>query len=99
MGAGHATKDENVNARRTLIGITGAIALLLTACGNGGDQSVLERLQEEGSITVGVANEVPFGYVGDDGEVTGIAPDVARAVLAELGIDRRWTPRSSSSVS
>ena len=48
---------------------------------------LLAELQEQGSITVGVANEVPFGYVDDDGEATGIAPDVARAVLAELGIE------------
>jgi polar amino acid transport system substrate-binding protein len=48
---------------------------------------LLAELQEAGSITVGVANEVPFGYLDDDGEPTGIAPDVARAVLAELGID------------
>jgi len=48
---------------------------------------LLAELQEAGSVTVGVANEVPFGYVGDDGEVTGIAPDVASAVLAELGIE------------
>ena len=48
---------------------------------------LLAELQEAGSITVGVANEVPFGFVDDDGEATGIAPDVARAVLAELGIE------------
>jgi polar amino acid transport system substrate-binding protein len=48
---------------------------------------LLAELQDRGSITIGIANEVPFGYVGDDGEATGIAPDVARAVLAELGID------------
>ncbi len=48
---------------------------------------LLAELQEAGSITVGVANEVPFGYVGDDGEVTGIAPDVAREVLSRLGIE------------
>ena len=47
----------------------------------------LAELQESGSITIGVANEVPFGFVGEDGEATGIAPDVARAVLAELGIE------------
>lgn len=47
----------------------------------------LAELQERGSITIGIANEVPFGYTGDDGEATGIAPDVAKAVLAELGID------------
>lgn len=48
---------------------------------------LLAELQEAGSITIGVANEVPFGFVGSDGEATGIAPDVAREVLAELGID------------
>lgn len=61
--------------------------------GNGTDPTdgpaggLLEELQASGSITIGIANEVPFGFVGDDGEATGIAPDVARAVLAELGID------------
>ncbi len=48
---------------------------------------LLADLQESGSITIGVANEVPFGFVGEDGEATGIAPDVAREVLAELGIN------------
>lgn len=48
---------------------------------------LLAELQESGSITIGIANEVPFGFVGDDGDATGIAPDVARAVLAALGID------------
>lgn len=79
-----------------------AAALLATACGDGngatddGDDGggdgngeasgVLAELQESGSITIGVANEVPFGFIDDDGEPTGIAPDVARAVLEELGI-------------
>ncbi|HEX6222732.1 MAG TPA: ectoine/hydroxyectoine ABC transporter substrate-binding protein EhuB [Acidimicrobiia bacterium] len=62
-----------------------SIALVASACG-GGEGSTLEELQESGSITIGIANEVPYGYVGDDGEVTGFAPDVARAVLAELEI-------------
>lgn len=48
---------------------------------------LLADLQERGSITIGIANEVPYGFVGEDGEATGIAPDVAKAVLAELGID------------
>lgn len=68
--------------------------------GNGGDDGngdepgtegeasgLLAELQEAGTVTVGVANEVPFGSVTEDGEATGIGPDVARAVLAELGID------------
>ena len=77
-------------------------ALLATACGNGDEAAdapedaetedaeatgLLAELQEAGTVTVGVANEVPFGFIDDDGEPTGIAPDVARAVLAELGIN------------
>ena len=59
------------------------------ANGNGAAPAdgLLAELQDRGSITIGIANEVPFGFVGDDGQATGIAPDVARAVLAELGID------------
>ena len=52
----------------------------------GGGGSLLEELQASGSITVGIANEVPYGYEDEDGNVTGEAPEVARAVLAELGI-------------
>lgn len=48
---------------------------------------LLEELQSSGSITIGLANEVPYGSVGEDGAPTGIAPDVASVVLAELGIE------------
>jgi polar amino acid transport system substrate-binding protein len=58
------------------------------AAGDGGDGSLLEDLQSEGSITVGIANEIPYGYEDEEtGEVTGEAPEVARLVLGELGID------------
>ena len=46
----------------------------------------LAELQERGSITIGIANEVPFGFVDEDGEPAGIAPEVAIAVLEEMGI-------------
>jgi polar amino acid transport system substrate-binding protein len=48
---------------------------------------LLGELQESGSITIGIANEVPYAYEDENGEVTGEAPEVAKAVLAELGID------------
>lgn len=48
---------------------------------------LLAELQESGSITIGIANEVPFGFTDEEtGDATGLAPDVARAVLEELGI-------------
>jgi polar amino acid transport system substrate-binding protein len=58
-----------------VMGVLFAFALLVAACPDDGE-----------TITIGVANEVPFGYIGDDGEPTGIGPDVAKAVLEEMGI-------------
>lgn len=59
---------------------------------DGGDDApaadgLLGELQSDGTIKVGIANEVPYGFEDEDGNVTGEAPEVARAVFAELGID------------
>jgi polar amino acid transport system substrate-binding protein len=55
--------------------------------GEAAGDGLLAQLQEEGVISVGIADEEPYGFVDDDGNVTGEAPEVARVVLAELGID------------
>ncbi|RYG74325.1 ectoine/hydroxyectoine ABC transporter substrate-binding protein EhuB [Lentibacillus lipolyticus] len=58
---------------------------------NGSDgsssDSKLAELQEAGTVTIGFANEEPYGYQGEDGELKGAAVDIATAVFAELGID------------
>lgn len=77
--------DKRTRGWLRLTVLLAALSLVVAACGD--DDDLLAELQEEGSITIGIANEVPYGYVGDDGEATGIAPEVAKAVLAELGID------------
>lgn len=48
---------------------------------------LLAELQEAGVARVGIAFEPPYGYLDADGQPTGQAPTVAKAVLAELGID------------
>ena len=50
-------------------------------------QSTLERAKADGYIRVGFANEAPFGFATPDGELTGEAPEVAKAVLAKMGIN------------
>jgi polar amino acid transport system substrate-binding protein len=76
---------------------------LLAACGDGeeepelpaglgegngnGDGDTLEQARERGSITIGFANENPYGFQGPDGEPTGQAPEVAKEVLSRMGID------------
>jgi len=64
----------------------------LAACGSDeasgdGESGILEELQEKGTIKVGFANEEPYGYQNDDGEITGASVDTAKAVFKELGID------------
>jgi polar amino acid transport system substrate-binding protein len=81
------------NTRRTtwrLFAVFAVLALVVAACGDGdgaGDGDLLAQLQESGSITLGIANEIPYGFEDEaTGEVTGAAPEVAKVVLAELGI-------------
>lgn len=74
-------------------------ALLLSAAGLGAAAGVLgggsrlafaettlERAKKDGYIRIGFANEAPFGYATPDGKLTGEAPEVAKAVLAKIGI-------------
>ena len=52
----------------------------------GADSELLTSAQEAGVMKVGIANEVPYGYEDDSGNVTGEAPEVARRVLCDLGV-------------
>lgn len=49
-------------------------------------ETTLEKARRQGYVRVGFANEAPFGYATPDGKLTGEAPEVARAVLARMGI-------------
>jgi len=51
-----------------------------------GDGSPLAERFPDGVVRIGIANEVPYGYEGEDGEPTGEAPELGKAILAELGI-------------
>jgi polar amino acid transport system substrate-binding protein len=64
---------------------------LITACqrtdtGGGGGGGKLEQLRSEGTITVGIAGEEPYGYL-EGGELTGGDPVVQQAIWNNLGID------------
>lgn len=62
--------------------------LLLAACGNNSrDQmDTLTKAKEQGYITVGFANENPYAYKNESGELTGEAVEIARVILNRLGI-------------
>ncbi|GGT54737.1 ectoine/hydroxyectoine ABC transporter substrate-binding protein EhuB [Actinomadura citrea] len=47
----------------------------------------LQKAKDSGTITVGFANEAPYGYTDKSGKLTGEAPELARAIFKNLGID------------
>lgn len=90
----HGEWKRRVFSRRSAV--MGAVVLgvsaLLTACAEapqsgdqGGQGNALQRLQNAGTINVGIAGEIPYGYT-ENGEVTGESPEVAKAVFDAIGI-------------
>lgn len=75
--------------------LAGASPSLLTACagesGAGTGRAAggaLDRARLRGVITVGFANERPYGYINGSGSLVGAAPELARQIFRELGIPR-----------
>ena len=71
---------------QTAVGLGATIATLGAGTRIAFAESTLERAKAQGFIRVGFANEAPFGYATPDGKLTGEAPEVAKAVLAKIGI-------------
>lgn len=97
----HTVQPSRTSPRRrvSLVAAVAAAGLGLAACGDGGDTggdaggggdaeeaSTLERLQEEGTIKVAFAGEIPYSYE-EDGELTGATIALDREIFAAMGID------------
>jgi polar amino acid transport system substrate-binding protein len=48
--------------------------------------ATMDRLMSTGAVSVGIANEKPYGYVETDGRLVGAIPDVILAALAPHGV-------------
>lgn len=91
-----ARSNHRSRQRLGAVSLAAASALLLTACtgadegGDGGSASgsgsTLEQLKEEGTITVGIAGEVPYSYM-EDGEVDGATIAMHEEIFGAMGIE------------
>ncbi|MEI9421130.1 ectoine/hydroxyectoine ABC transporter substrate-binding protein EhuB [Mesorhizobium sp. Cs1299R1N1] len=75
-------------SRRVVVKAAACLALAATSLASlpADAETTLERAKKDGYIRVGFANEAPFGFATPDGKLTGEAPEVAKAVLAKMGI-------------
>ncbi|MGI5394733.1 ectoine/hydroxyectoine ABC transporter substrate-binding protein EhuB [Streptomyces sp. CA-251251] len=68
------------------LGAAGCSRVAAASDVEGGD--LLDRLRAQGVARLGIAGEVPFGYIDRDGELTGEAPELAKVIFKRLGVDR-----------
>ncbi|MEV8071162.1 ectoine/hydroxyectoine ABC transporter substrate-binding protein EhuB [Streptomyces sp. NPDC085995] len=66
------------------LGAAGCSRVATASAEDGGD--LLDRLRAQGVVRLGIAGEIPFGYIDRDGELTGEAPELARVVFERLGV-------------
>ena len=62
------------------------VFLVLLSC-SPSPETTLERVRSEGVVRVGYANDIPFAYITKAERLTGEAPEIARKVLAKMGIN------------
>lgn len=78
---------------RTAVLLSAAVPLGAAGCATTDPEEeragggTLEKAKAAGSITVGFANEAPYGYTDESGKLTGEAPELARVIFKNLGID------------
>jgi len=90
----HGHEPGTTTRRSLLAGVAALGALGAAGCSrvatasgtDGGD--LLERLKAQGVVRLGIAGEIPFGYIDKNGELTGEAPELAKVVFKRLGVDR-----------
>lgn len=84
--AGRAWTRRDFLTRSATVGgltVAGSVFAACTSTSTGG--SALADARRTGTIKVGIAGEVPYGFT-EKGRVTGEAPEVARVVFGRLGI-------------
>ncbi|MFG2308462.1 ectoine/hydroxyectoine ABC transporter substrate-binding protein EhuB [Streptomyces sp. NPDC048566] len=67
------------------LGAAGCSRVATASSTSGGE--LLDRLRAQGIVRLGIAGEVPFGYIDKNGDLTGEAPELAKAVFKRLGVD------------
>ncbi|MFF3289723.1 ectoine/hydroxyectoine ABC transporter substrate-binding protein EhuB [Streptomyces sp. NPDC003023] len=80
----------SIGRRALLLGTAAAGALTVAGaagCSRVSSGDALARLKSQGTVRLGIAGEVPYGYVDAQGEFTGEAPELARVIFKRLGVD------------
>src|SRR6185312_10253273 len=75
----------NIWTRRGVLAAVGASAFIRPATA---DQGLLAKLRRQGSIKIGIADNLPWSRLNPDGTLSGIGPEIIMAVCSRLEIPK-----------
>lgn len=89
-----------INAKAlTSIAATAALGLSVGMAAAPASSATLQEIQDRGHVRIAIANEIPYGYIDLDGTAKGMGPDVAKHIMAELGIEQiEWVTTTFGSL-
>jgi polar amino acid transport system substrate-binding protein len=64
-----------------------AAAILALALPAQAESPLAQKIADTGTVVIGYANEAPYGFATSDGMLTGEAPEIAKHVLGEMGVE------------
>jgi polar amino acid transport system substrate-binding protein len=64
-----------------------AVAILALAMPAQAESPLAQKIADTGKVVLGIANEAPYGFTTADGTVTGEAPEIAKHILREMGVE------------
>ncbi len=80
--------SRKISHTKKLTALSAAALLALTACGDGDDNGGDAADGEGGEvITVGIAGEVPYSYLDDEGNPTGATVALAERIFGDMGYE------------
>lgn len=75
-----------------------AAALMMQAVG-AAQAATLAQIRQSGQVRIAVANEIPYGFIDLNGAAHGAGPDVAAAIMKQLGVKKiEWVTASFGSL-
>jgi polar amino acid transport system substrate-binding protein len=75
-----------------------ALAVAASGASPAAAQSVLEEVQQRGTLRVGMSTFVPWAMRDKQGELMGFEIDVARKVAADMGVEIEFVPTAWSGI-
>lgn len=64
-----------------------AAAVLVLALPAQAESPLAQKIAETGKVVIGYANEAPYGFTTPDGTLTGEAPEIAKHILGQMGVE------------